>query len=478
MQYNSEWNNTLYETIKRGKDRFGDRLLFSYMRGSSRKEVTHNQFFADVNKVSYVLGKHNLRGKYIVVEGINEYESIVSMCAVVSIGGIAAVLNFDLPEDEILHALDRMKPECMICSKDGYEVVEDYVNEKQLLYICIDEPGKNSIISWLEQDADYILEDNCKPDDEALVLLTSGSTSRSKLVKLSHYGFMPTLELSSDKSILLLPIYHVGGIVMIANAIAKGIRLCLSSLKTGLRDIEWFRPTELLAVPAFISIMENRSRQNLFDMEGIKYILSVGAPQNEEVTKYLESKNIFAPSVYGATETSGAVSYSTISEYRFGSVGKVGSWNQVKISDEGEILVKGKNVMLEYIGDIEESAAALKDGWYYTGDIGYIDEDGFLYITGRKKNVIILSNGENVSPEAIETKISACPEVLEVIVYDEDDMLTCHVWCGESTDDSTKKSVEKYIKQYNRSVPSYQSIRKVVYRDCQFEKTASGKIKR
>ena len=110
----------------------------------------------------------------------------------------------------------------------------------------------------------------------------------------------------------------------------------------------------------------------------------------------------FSVRLYGATETSGAVVYSVPGQCRAGSVGKVGPWNEVRLSDKGEILVRGNNLMLGYLDDPKATREALADGWYHTGDIGYIDEDGFLFITGRIKNVIVLSNGENVSPEAIE----------------------------------------------------------------------------
>lgn len=479
MQYEAGYNKTVYEMIKKGKEAFGDSILFSYVRKGNIVEVTHNVFFDDVRKVAHCFAKRKLKNKYIVVEGNNEYEAIVAMCAAATMGAVPAVLNFDLPEEEIEYALERLQPALVVCSEDDYEVVEEFVSKHKIEYVSEEVREGESIGVWVKETSVLYEPDEIqKPENPALVLMTSGSTSRSKLVQLSHYGYIPSVELLGERNMLLFPLYHVAGTMMVAGAIYKGVTLCLSNLRNGMRDAEWFQPTEIIAVPSFISAMVSRNKQNLFDMSGIKYVVSAGAPQNPELTQYLNSKGIFSPSLYGATETSGPVSYSTLSEYRFGSIGKVGPWNEVKFSEAGEILVKGKNVMIEYIGDEKETQEALKDGWYHTGDVGHMDEDGFLYVTGRIKNIIILSNGENVSPEAIEAQLSLCPEIAEVVVYGEGDVLTSHVWCGENADEQTKDRIEKYIAKYNRSVPSYRCIRKNIFKEQPFAKTASGKIKR
>lgn len=480
MQFETGYRKTVYEMVRESCAMFGERVLFSYMRRNAIEEVTFDTFYRDVCKTAACFEKRDVAGKYIVIDGKNEYEAIVAMCGAAFAGAIAAVLNFDLPEEEIEYALERMNPAMIVCDEDYFDVVEGDVEKNGTDCVFLTESeDRESIRRWIAgEGGQYEAAKEQCPEDGALVLMTSGSTSRSKLVLLSHYGYMPTLEMYSQKSMLLFPLYHVAGTMMVVNAIAKGVNLCLSSLKNGLRDAEWFRPEEVVAVPAFISLLVNRNRQGLFDMGGLKYVTSAGAPQNPELTQYLNEQGIFSPSAYGATETSGPVSYSTESEYRFGSIGKAGPWNEVKFSEEGEILVKGKNVMLEYIGAPEETKEALEDGWYHTGDVGYMDEDGFIYITGRIKNIIILSNGENVSPEAIEASLSLCPDIKEVVVYGEDDVLESHIWCGEEASEETKKQVERYIAKYNRSVPSYRTIRKVVFRERPFTKTATGKIKR
>lgn len=480
MLYEEYYGLTLYEIISKARDTYADQILFSYMRDGEVVNISYNGFLQDVCKVAYALSERRLEGRYIVIEGKTEYELIVAQYAAVSVGAIAFLLNLDLPEAEIDRALNCTKPGMIICSADNYDVVENYCGENDIYCIqSTPDMDGESIRSWLDTDGClYEYRYHYKPEDPALVLMTSGSTSQSKLVLLSHYVYLPIQKYMTDKNILIFPMYHIAGIVLVNNCIIQGIRLCLSDMKVGIRDMEWFQPTEIVAVPAFISFLVNRNKQNSRILNGVKGITSLGAPQNLEVAKYLNTLGIFACSAYGATETGGAVGFITLSDYQFGTVGKPAPWNEVKIAENGEILVKGKNVMLEYIGNPQETQDALKDGWYHTGDVGYLDDDGHLHITGRTKNVIILSNGENVSPEALEAQLHRCTAIEEVVVYGEDDIIAAHVWCGGKADESVRKSVNKYISQFNRSVPSYHNIRKVVFREEPFPKTAAGKIKR
>lgn len=471
---------TLYERLKRGSDTFGERTLFTYQKEERIVTVSFREFFKDVRKMAYGLEERHLKGKCVVIEGKTQYESMVALCATVVTGAVAAVLNFDLPEEEIAYAMECLAPAMIICSEDNYDVAEPYRKETVACLVFEGEvENTETIFDWLkDRETLYEYTGDQKPEDPAIVLMTSGSTSKSKLVLLSQYAFLPAFETYAEKNILLFPMHHVAGTAVLATAIANGVQLCLSDMRDGLYAMEWFKPEAMVAVPAFISCVVDRVKKNLLDISELKYVTSVGAPQNLESTQYLESVGIFASSAYGATETGGAVSAASPERCRYGSVGQKKPWNEVQISETGEILVKGKNVMLEYVGDPEETKAALKDGWYYSGDIGYFDEDGYLYLTGRVKNVIVLSNGENVSPEAIESQLYLCPEIEEVIVCGEDDTLVGQVWCGKIADEALQKEVERYIKQYNRNVPSYRCIRKIVFRETPFAKSASGKIKR
>ena len=478
MNHDKWYGLTLYELLEKACNMYGDKNLFAYMEQGEEKRVSYRKFLKDVQTVAGHFSTKDLRGKYVAIEGRQEYEIIVAMYAAVSVGGIAVMLNLDMSQAEVDRAFATMSPALIVTGEDNYEVVEEYVGTSRVP--CVLSKGEGvTIRNWIEnEEMPFVYSGEAQPENPALVLLTSGSTSLSKYVLLSHYAFLPRKELLTEKGMLLFPLYHVAGISVIQLGVCFGIEICISNMKEGLRDIGWFRPTEIVSVPAFTLLLVNRSKQGLLDLSGFECIYSGAAPQNMENVEYLTARNIVTYSSYGATETGGQVTYSSRSEIRNGSVGKPGTWNEIKLSDEGEILVRGKNIMLGYIGNEKETMEAVQDGWYHTGDVGRFDEDGFLYIVGRIKNIIILSNGENVSPEAVETQLSMCEEIDEVVVMGKEDMIVAHIWCGENVSEERRNKVEKYIKMYNRSVPSYHRVQKTVFREVPFEKTSTGKIKR
>ena len=138
------------------------------------------------------------------------------------------------------------------------------------------------------------------------------------------------------------------------------------------------------------------------------------------------------------------------------------------------ICIQSEGVMLGYYKDSVATEEVLKDGWLYTGDLGYIDEEGFVYVTGRKKNLIILSNGKNISPEELEGKLKKCPAIIEVVIKGENTLLRADIYAKEED----RHEIDEFIKEYNKSAESYKRIHKTVYTDRPFEKTLSGKIKR
>ena len=478
MNHEKWYGLTLYELLEKACGMYVDKNLFVYMERGEEKKVSYRKFLKDVHTVAGHFDTMDLRGKYVAIEGRQEYEVIVAMYATVSVGAIAVMLNLDMSQAEVDRAFLTMPPALLVIGEDNYELVEEYANKSAVS--CVLNKGEGATIrNWIENEKmSFSYFGGAKPEDPALVLLTSGSTSLSKYVLLSHYAFLPRKEFLTEKCMLLFPLYHVAGISVLQLSICFGIEMCISNMKDGIRDMGWFHPTEVVSVPAFTSLLVNRSKQGLLNLDGFECIYSGAAPQNMETVEYLTMRNIATYSSYGATELGGTVTYSSRTEIRNGTVGKPGTWNEIKLSDEGEILVRGKNVMLGYIGNEKETKEAIRDGWYHTGDVGRFDEEGFLSIVGRIKNIIILSNGENVSPEAIEAQLNMCEDIDEVVVKGEDDMIVAHIWCGENATEETCNKVEKYIKIYNRSVPSYHRVQKTVFRKEPFEKTSTGKIKR
>lgn len=465
---------TVYGMIERMAQKYGDKPAISYCEDDKIRTVTYTGFPEDVFALAAYFANKNLKGKYVAIDMRNKYNQAVAAFAAMAMGAVAVLINFDLPEDDVLYALEKVNPDVIIIDPED----EDFEFEGKEGMIKL---SSDSDISRLISESTPLSE---KPEisesDPAAILLTSGSTSRSKLVVLPQSALLPTGDLGTDRRLVTFPIYHVAGLKFFVNDLCCGAQICLSDFRRALTDIEWFHPTATISIPLLVSTFVKYSKKGLCDLSSFEIISSGGAPQDIEAMKYLNSLGIFSGSYYGATETSGPNTNFSPNDFKVGSVGKPCTrrdWNEVKISQEGEVLVRGKNVMLGYLGDDEATKEAFDGEWYKTGDIGRIDEDGFLFITGRIKNIIILSNGENVSPEAIESKIYRCGLIDEAVAYPEDDEIHLGIYC-EDIDEQKQEKIEKFIKEYNKSVPTYHRIKKTIFRDKPFEKTASNKIKR
>lgn len=476
--YRAYWGLTAFGMIEKLEKDYGGRPLFSWRQEGTVRRVTYQEFARDVFRLAAWFESLGLRGKIIVIDGRNTYEQITTLFAAASMGAVAAPLSFDLPLESLGDLLARIAPAALLYDEEDREILPQVTQGLKTRLIPCRE-GEGSIAAILGSGLPPLIQDGAtSPDAPALLLATSGSTSRSKLVLLPHYGLLPHAIMESNRALFVLPMHHIASLCTLVYYLAVGIEVCLSTLGRGLSDFSWFRPTDIFAVPSFLAMAIRRHRAGKLDLSCLTSLSGGGAPENLEHASYLRSLGIFTMSLYGATETAGMVDYATPGCFRPGSLGKIGPWNQVVIAPDGEVLVKGKNVMLRYLDDPEATAQALRDGWYHTGDLGRVDEDGFLYIIGRKTNIIILSNGENVSPEAVEQNLEACKEIAEVVVRGEGDQLAAHIWCGEGAEEAERQRVRDFIARYNRTVPSYYAIRRILFRDDPFPKTASGKVKR
>ena len=214
----------------------------------------------------------------------------------------------------------------------------------------------------------------------------------------------------------------------------------------------------------------------------LRTIYCGGAYLNPEMIEKFRELNINLVQGYGMTECAPCISRNSEQCVKEESVGKLLPGCEAKVVD-GEIWVKSSSVMLGYYKNEEATKETLVDGWLRTGDLGYVDEDNFLYITGRKKNLIILSNGENVSPEELENRISEDPLVAEVLVYEEDGQITAEIYPNEEY--AAKKRIKDVqaelsarVDAMNRALPMFKQVRRIKLRETEFEKTTSRKIKR
>ena len=336
MIYDQYKGLTFYEMTDRMVKKYGDKPAISYSEGGTVQTVTYNGLFKDVLVLAGYFSDKNLKGKYIAIDMRNTYNQAIAAFAAMAMGAVAVILNFDLPEDDIRYALEKVEPDILITDPED----EDFEFDGKPGMIRLSSDGDISHI--LSEGAPLAVKPHICESDPAAILMTSGSTSRSKLVILPQSAMLPTSDVKTRRSLVTFPLYHVAGIKFFINDLCYGAHTCLSDFRRAISDIGWFRPNEAIAIPLLVSALVKYSKKGLCDLSCFKNIDSGGAPQDLESKKYLNSLGIFSVSFYGTTETSGTNTVSYPETFKDGSVGKPGGWNEIKISPEGEVLVRGK----------------------------------------------------------------------------------------------------------------------------------------
>lgn len=401
------------------------------------------------------------------------------------------------------------------------------------------ELGKNKIA-----EKGYRLPENNDSTKMSIMLFTSGTTGSSKCVMLSEKNMVACLNSAcatvdfSSKDVLLsvLPIHHTYESACMFAVINYGAEICINdSIRNVLKNLTIFKPTGMTLVPLFVSTFYKRIwdeakkkgkddllrkgmavanitkklgldiSKNLFsDVTSafggrLAKIVCGGAPMDPEMVKNFGTFGITIVEGYGITECSPLISVSPYYKQKFGSVGPAVPSCTVRIDEPtedenghgiGEILVKGENVMLGYYMDEQATADVFTDDrWFRTGDIGYMDKDGYIYITGRKKNVIVLNNGKNVFPEEIEEYLDKIDVINECVVVGRKNkesgevVLTAVVYPAfelipQKEISDVAAVVKERISEVNKKLPGFKQIRNVEIKKTEFEKTSSKKIKR
>ncbi len=333
--------------------------------------------------------------------------------------------------------------------------------------------------------------------DLTAILFTSGTTGKSKGVMLSNGNLIdnatcePDLGYHGNKRMTVLPIHHVFCFTCdILCSLWYGRKLCINdSLMRIIKNLKLFRPVDVTFVPMISASILTRMKQmagedgdklavgrEVFG-ENFSIVYSGGAYLSPDIIKGYAEFGIEIAQGYGMTECSPRICSGVKNCPKPDSVGEIVPGCEVRIVD-GEIQVKSKSVMMGYYKDPEETAKSIsEDGWLMTGDLGYKDDDGYLYITGRKKNLIILSNGENVSPEEIENQFAYFAPVKEIVVYDKNGQITAEIYPDPDYEcDDIRAVLQQKIDAVNDTFPAAKQIVNLVIRDREFEKTASKKI--
>lgn len=523
----------VYDIIEYSVNTYPEKEAFQIpVPGKDDRFVTYKEFSDSIEGLgTYILSKGFTKEKIAII-GENSYEWLLAYFAILGSGNTAVPLDRDLPVDDLLYNINNSESKAIFYSdvyKDvaeklkGLETGIEMYFPKADIYDMIAEGRK-----LMEAGDNSFKSAEVKPDDLAVIVYTSGTTGKAKGVMLTQRNIASNAISACRNAdgegcgVLALPLHHTFG--MVANVLAPLIFGARIYMTTSLRNIQSdmckIGATAAFCVPLMAELIykkvwstaKEKGKDEIFK-KGIKIsntllkagidvrrklfaevhealggnlelFICGGAPLSEKMAFELTSMGINILNGYGITECSPIVSVNRNFANKIGSVGVPLDCNEVKINnpDEngvGEVYVRGSNVMIGYYNNEEATKEAFDNGWFKTGDLGYLDKDGFLYITGRIKNLIILSNGKNVSAEELEEKIiDEISYVEEVIVYDDDDKLAAEIFLDETSEPEAKTKIKKDIKALNVKLPSYKKIAKTTIRDEAFPKTTSLKIKR
>ena len=442
------------------------------------ENVSYKRLLEDINKLGTALFNMGFKGKRIAVIGRNRYEWVISHLANLLGGIISIPLDKDLQYEELENSLIRSKADCIIFDEKLEEKIlkiKENKNTNLVEYICMsDLSGYTSIKETIKKgeellknsETDY-LNTNIDENIMNILLFTSGTTSKSKAVMLSQkniasniYALQSVEDIrKTDTNIAFLPFHHIFGSTCLIMMLACGVKtvfpdglryikqnlneykvsvfvgvpiLVEAIYKTIMKEIEKQGKTNLIKfarkISNFLLKFNIDIRRKLFkqviDALGgsLRLVISGGAPADSEILKGFNDLGVTTLQGYGLSETSPVIAAENYNIMKPGSVGlpMINDTIEVVNRDEngiGEIRVKGPNVMIGYYEMPEITAEVLKDGWFYTGDLGYIDKEGLIYITGRNKNMIVLKNGKKVFPEELETLVNRLEIVEESMVF-------------------------------------------------------------
>ena len=493
--------------------KFADIKAVKWLKKKDILERSYSELMDNVIAIRKSLLAEGFKGKHISLIGTSSVEWIESYLAIITGNTVAVPLDAGLPAEDLIDLINRSDSEALFLSPKNISLLEGILAEcpklRKVWLLQEEEPDslyeKTASLARLKAASANSSTDADRPapDDVATIIFTSGTTGKSKGVMLTQDNLAANV-LSVDYttepgSILLsvLPIHHAFCLVMDwLKGFSLGTTICINdSLLHMVKNMGVFKPQVMLMVPMMIETIYKRLASvdpaipkkavadNVFG-GNLKIIFTGGAHLDPYYIGEFAEYGVEVLEGYGMSECSPVISSNTPETHKAGSIGKPLPNAEIKF-ENGEILVKGSSVMKGYYQMPEETAETLKDVWLHTGDKGYMDEDGFLFINGRVKNLIILSNGENISPEEIENKLALDALVGEVIVTGEDNGLAARIYPDQDVvaakgldEEAIKTALQAFIDQYNKKQPTYRQITGLIIRKNPFIRSSTKKIKR
>ena len=542
-----------YKDLVKRYEGFGENIAFKFKKNGEIKEITYKQYVEDIKRVAEKVLDSDVQK--IAVIGNNRYEWCITYLGVTTAGKVIVPLDKALTDIEIGKLLKRSGVEVVVYDEKYDTAIDDAIKQGcNIKYkICMDNIDKDGVVKFskmLEDGENIIKSGKTKYNDVKInenemyiMLFTSGTTSEPKAVMLSQKNICENINAiaehvkvyQTDTLLSFLPIHHTfectitfiyGTYSGATVAFCEGLRYIADNLKE-------FKITVFVAVPLVLETMYKKIQKGIVDSgkkdliekmkkishallkcridvrkklfkpvtkkfdEYLRVVFYGAAPMDKATIEGYNDLGIDLVQGYGLTESSPVITAETDKQKRPGSIGLPLNNIEVKIDNPdkdgvGEILAKGPNIMLGYYENEEATKKALENGWLHTGDYGYIDEDGFVYITGRKNDLIVLRNGKNIYPQELEFLINKLPYVAENMVYAREKTKTDTMLCAKIVYDKdhivdqfgekTKKEYEKLIwediKNINKDLPTYKHIKEIIITDEPLEKTTTQKVKR
>lgn len=500
------------DIIEESAEKFAEIKAVKWLKKKDIQERSYRELLENVTAVRKGLAAEGLEGRHISLIGTSSVEWMESYLGMITGKTVAVPLDAGLPGEDLIDLINRSDSEALFISPKRQVLLDEILAQCPKLrkvWLLQEEelPSAEKTASFAELKAagQKEAEDAKGPDpsDVATIIFTSGTTGKSKGVMLTQNNLASNVEAvdyttePGSRLLSVLPIHHAFCLVMDwLKGFSLGATVCINdSLLHMVKNMGVFQPHVMLMVPMMIetiykklasvdpAVPKKAVAAQVFG-GSLKIIFTGGAHLDPYYIEQFAEYGVEVLEGYGMSECSPVISNNTPACHKAGSIGKPLS-NVELAFENGEILVKGSSVMKGYYKMPEETAETLKDGWLHTGDKGYLDEDGFLFINGRVKNLIILSNGENISPEEIENKLALNALVGEVIVTGEDNGLTARIYPDQDVvaakgldEEAVRAGLQEFLDQYNRNQPTYRQITGLVVRKNPFIRNSTRKIKR
>ena len=482
----------VYDMVTRCMEQeFPDHVAIRYVAedGKTVVEKKYREYAQDIRRmVAYLKAEvPDIKGRRIVLLSRNCYEFCVASYGIILAGGVLVTLNQKKNWDELEYELGLVEPALIL--NDGIDYgcraeLEAAYGPKLRPMDCYKDTAPGELT-------------NCVGHDDLMMLMfTSGTTGRSKGVMLSEQNMCASLHTYSEVAenwvtdrlpagqklplshMTLLPLFHMACFVCVVSYPPAGwtLNLC-SDIRDFYRDLGLMHSDVMASAPMLVETVYNdMKRGRVSRLNGLWDLCCSSAALDPKMLLELAQNGFVINQCYGMTETfgDGILNFTQV-EKHMSAVGKPDDHVQYKLDETGEICIKGDCVMLGYYKDPEATAEVIDaDGWFHTGDLARMDEEGFYYITGRKKNLIILASGENVSPEELEKKLALCPAITECIVKEKGQKICAVIYCPEDK----QEEVRAFVTEVNRSLPLYKRISAVEFTAEPLPRNALGKLLR